>query len=1025
MKKINTVSQYVVVLFLISSNYLAKAQTISTYAGGGPLDNNILAINAELYANDVAFDGSGNLFIVDLVNNCVRKVDHATGIITVVAGNGMPGYLGDNGLATNSQLNDPNKIAFDASYNLYISDNNNYRVRRVDQATGIITTIAGNGTSGFSGDNGLAINAQLSSALGIAFDSFGNLFIADGSNNRIRKVDLSSGIITTVAGNGTYGFFGDSGQATAAELAFPVGVSFDSMGNMYISDAGNQRIRKVDFITGIITTVVGNGNFGFSGDGGQAINAGLELVISGKVIFDGNGDLYFPDDISYRIRKVDHTTGVITTVAGNGDDNISGDNDQAINAGVGFATGIVFDATGNLHIADGYVRKVDNASGIITTEAGNGMVSFSGDNGQATIARLSSPTDVVIDNYGNLYINDHGNDRIRMVDHATGIITTVVTANDITGNGNSSGPSAIALDGLGNLYISDANGNLVRKVDLATGVAVVAVGTGTQGDSGDNGLAIDAELDGPGSLVFDASGNLYIAETYNNHVIRKVDHTTGIITTIAGHGNGYTSSGDGGLAIDAQLYPSGMAIDSSGNLFIADIFNNRIRKVDQVTGIITTVAGNGNPGFLGDGDLATNAELMSPNRLAFDSYGNLYIATGNNIRKIDHETGIITTVVGNGNLGFSGDGFIAVNAELNSTFGIAFNSNNAMFIADNLNNRIRKVTATQAIAFSALPSKTYGDPTFSLSATASSGLTVTYTSSDPTVATISGNTITIVGAGTTTITCSQTGNSDFDPASNIPQILTINKSSQQITFSALASKTYGDAPFSLNAIASSGLTVTYTSSDQTVATINGNAVTIIGAGETTIIAKQAGNSNFDSAAYIPQILTINKSPQQIAFSALDSKTYGDSPFSLNAAANSGLAVTYTSSDPKVAAVTGNTVTIVGVGAIIITASQVGDKNFYAAPDATQNLLISPITGIDKKIATVFYPNPATGEIYYVTPTNEPVSVQIIDLLGRVLKQEEFSAGGELRIELNGLSSGSYFLKAIQGSNSKTIHFINK
>ena len=220
-------------------------------------------------------------------------MNSTTGIITTIAGNGIAGYSGDGGLATNAELNNPYGVAVDSNGNIYIADTNNNRIRKVNSTTGIITTIAGNGTAGYSGDGGLATNAELYYPYGVAVDSNGNIYIADTYNNRIRKVNSTTGIITTIAGNGTAGYSGDGGPATNAQLNYPYGVAVDSSGNIYIADTDNNRIRKVNSTTGIITTIAGNGNPGYSGDGGPATNA--ELYDPSGVAVDSNGNIYIAD----------------------------------------------------------------------------------------------------------------------------------------------------------------------------------------------------------------------------------------------------------------------------------------------------------------------------------------------------------------------------------------------------------------------------------------------------------------------------------------------------------------------------------------------------------------------------------------------------------------------------------------------------------------------------------------------------------------------------------------------------------
>jgi hypothetical protein len=675
--------------------------TISTVAGngtqgfsgdGGP------ATDADLSSPfGVAVDAAGNLYIADFYNNRVRKVS-TSGTITTVAGNGTTGFSGDGGPATNASLYNPAGVAVDAAGNLYIADTSNERVRKVS-TSGTITTVAGDGTQGFSGDGGPATNASLNQPYGVAVDAAGNLYIADTSNGRVRKVS-TSGTITTIAGNGTSRFLGDGGPATDAGLTYPQGVAVDAAGNVYIADPFDNLVRKVS-TSGTITTVAGDGTQGFSDDGGPATNASLNLPTG--VAVDAAGNLYFPDPYSNRVRKVS-TSGTITTVAGNGTFGFSGDGGPATNASLRYPYAVAVNAAGNLYIADqgnNRVRKVAASvppllSGTITTVAGDGTTGFSGDGGPATNASLYEPTGVAVDAAGNVYIADPGNHRVRKVS-TSGTITTVA-GNGSPGFSGDGGPATnasldglrgVAVDAAGNLYIADWVNSRVRKVSTSGMITTVA-GSGTYGFSGDGGPATDASLSSPYGVAVDAAGNLYIADAGNSRV-RKVS-TSGTITTVAGSGT-YGFSGDGGPATNAALSsPQGVALDAAGNLYIADAQDTRVRKV-STSGTITTVAGSGTYGFSGDGGPATDAGLKGPTGVAVDAAGNLYIADPGNhrVRKVS-TSGTITTVAGNGTQGFSGDAGPATNASLNTPYGVAVDAAGNLYIADPGNNRVRKVS---------------------------------------------------------------------------------------------------------------------------------------------------------------------------------------------------------------------------------------------------------------------------------------------------------------------------------------------
>ena len=481
--------------------------------------------------------------------------------------------------ATAANLNNPAGVTVDGTGNLYISDQKNQRVRMVSTA-GIITTVAGTGTAGYSGDGIAANTASLNNPAGLAVDGSGNLYLADQSNHRIRKVS-AGGTISTVAGDGIGIYNGDGGMATTTSLYSPGGVMVDGTGNLYIADALNHRIRKVS-TSGIITTVAGNGTVNYGGDGGPATSASLYNPVG--VAFDGTGNFYIADQQNHRIRKV-ATSGIITTAAGTGLFTFGGDGGAATAANLANPSGVAVDGTGNLYIADALnqrIRKV-STNGIITTVAGTGTAGFGGDGGAATAANLNNPVGVAVDGAGNLYIADSQNHRIRKV-ATSGIITTVA-------------------------------------------------GNGTTSNSGDGGLATASGFNYTAGVALDGTGNLYIADQ-GNHRIRKVA-TNGIITTVAGNGTaGY--SGDGGAATAANLAnPASVVVDGTGNLYIADFGNNRIRKV-STSGIITTVAGNGSHGFSGDGGLATAAVLDNPFNVAVDGMGNLYISDSGNqrVRKV-------------------------------------------------------------------------------------------------------------------------------------------------------------------------------------------------------------------------------------------------------------------------------------------------------------------------------------------------------------------------------------------------------
>lgn len=655
----------------------------------------------------VAVDLSGNIFIADSQNNVIRVVNTQPSAITLatvqiqpgaiatVAGNGGSGFSGDGGLATQAKLARPFGVAVDGTGNIYIADIDNNRVREVDNATGNIKTVAGNGVPGFSGDGGLAVAASLNQPMSVALDNLNppNLFIGDGGNHRVRKVD-SNHVITTFAGNGIPGSGGDGGPATSASLGGRLGLALKSANDLFIADADSGKIREVS--GGNINTVAGNGCFGYSletsdckmnasgGDGNPATSASLDGPLG--VAVDGNGNFYIADTGNLRMRAV-NTQGSAITLAG---------------------------VT---------IQPTD-----IETLAGTGLT-VSGDGFPGVDASLNSPQGMTTDGMGNVFIADTDDNLIRVIDTQAAPVSiggvviqpgTLMSVPPWTGPNGLNGPTSVAVDYSENYFIADASNQRVLKVDTSGTVTTVAGTTGKPGSSGDGNPASNAQLNFPSSVAIDASGNLYIADT-DNHRIRAVNLQAtavtlfgvliqpGYIDRVAGSGTAptdpTTACAETGAARSAELnFPAGIWINS-GNLYIADRADHCIRKVDS-TGNISTVAGNGTQGYLGDGEASTSAELNLPSSIAVDGNGDLYIADFGNqaVRRVDFSTQIITTVAGNGVLGFSGDKGPAYLAMLANPSGVAFDATaNSLLIADTFNGRIRQVTSPAAPAVSLSP----------------------------------------------------------------------------------------------------------------------------------------------------------------------------------------------------------------------------------------------------------------------------------------------------------------------------------
>jgi len=629
---------------------------------GGPAIKATLKTPAGL-----AFDLEGNLYIADRENHRVRKVDKR-GNISTFAGIGKAGFSGDGGPAVKASLNLPSGVVADKGGNLYISDRSNDRIRVVDKK-GVIRTYAGSGVAGFQGDAGPALQAQLDKPFGITLDKIGNLYIADRNNNRVRKVSLE-GIITTVAGDGGFFFMGDNGPAYRASVAAPTGVSVDSKGNLYIADRNNNRIRVVDKL-GMIRTVVGTGQQDYNGDSEAARETNLYLPFALTV--DSSDKLLVVDRSHYRIRLIDPKDGQVETVAGNGVKLFAGDGGPATGATLSFPHGMSVDKNDNLIFSDkGHfrIRRI-TPEGIINTVGGNGIRGNVGDNIPALEANFYNVTTIAQNPKGEMYMSSPSGfvSLIRRLDAKGFVHDFIDTANpkylESIKKSKYKGLvqtgavatitqfSDIVFDPKGNLFVSDRLNHQIRKIDTDGNISTIA-GTGDSDHDGDGGPALDATFRDPNALASDKDGNIYVADTANN-LIRKID-TNGMVTTFAGNGE-HTDSGDGGPALKAGIRSmDDIEFSPQGELHILGTNTHKVRKITK-DGKIMTVAGKGYAGFFGDGGPATKAMLKNPAAISFDSKGNLYIADmgSNRIRKVDTQ-GVITTFAGTGSFGWGRTG---------------------------------------------------------------------------------------------------------------------------------------------------------------------------------------------------------------------------------------------------------------------------------------------------------------------------------------------------------------------------------
>jgi endonuclease YncB( thermonuclease family) len=663
-------------LVLTAASGQATFTTLAGNAGYGAGDGTGAAAGFN-GPSGVAVDGFGNVYVADFNNNTIRKITSA-GVVTTLAGTaGVTGSLDGTGAA--AQFNNPNGVAVDGSGNVYVADSNNYTIRKITPA-GVVTTLAGTAGTGGSAD-GTGAAARFNSPNGVAVDGTGNVYVLDSSSNTIRKI-TSAGVVTTLAGSAANPPGSADGTGAAARFSDPFGIAVDGSGNVYVADNFNNTIRKITS-GGVVTTLAGSAtNPAGSADG---TGAAARFSLPWAAAVDGSGNVYVADVGNNTIRKIT-SGGVVTTLAG------SAANPQGSADGTGAAAqfnspyGLAVDGSGNVYVADTFnntIRKI-TSSGVVTTLAGTAGGAGSTD-GTAAAARFNGPSGVAVDGSGNVYVADTYNNTIRKITSG-GAVTTLAGTAGIAGSGDGTGaaarfnnPNGVAVDGFGNVYVADTNNSTIRKITPA-GVVTTLAGTAGTGGSAD-GTGAAARFNNPNGVALDGFGNVYVADT-NNSTIRKIT-SGGAVTTLAGTA-GIAGSGDGTGAAAQFRSPYGVAVDGSGNVYVADTNNSTIRKITPA-GVVTTLAGTAGTVGSADGTGAA-ARFYLPYGVAVDASGNVYVLDSNNntIREIT-SGGAVTTLAGTAGTSGSADGTGAA-ARFSVAYGVAVDGSGNIYVADSNNN---------------------------------------------------------------------------------------------------------------------------------------------------------------------------------------------------------------------------------------------------------------------------------------------------------------------------------------------------
>ncbi|MEY2496367.1 MAG: hypothetical protein QOJ45_2859 [Verrucomicrobiota bacterium] len=641
MKPLISFSVIAVALLLgdvVRAQSLYERYTFRTYAGtppGGNVDGRGSTARFSL-PSGMAADSHGNFYVADAGNQTIRKVTPA-GVVSTFAGQGQT-FGSADGSGASARFNSPSDCAMDSAGNIYVADTGNHTIRKITPG-GAVTTFAGKpGVAG--GADGSAASATFNQPFGVAVDQSGNVYVADAANSTIRRISTTGEVVTLAGSAGVTG--SSDGLGAAARFRIPEGIAIDSTGTIYVSDTGNHTIRTIS-PSGVVITLAGAAGLAGTSDGsGPAARFNRPY----HIVADTNGSMYVADAGNHTIRLVT-ATGSVSTVAGSGGTpgNVDGPGDTAR---FNLAKGIAIDSSGTLGIADtgnNEVRKVSN--GTVSTLAGTNRSSAGSEDGPRLSARFYFPYDLARDGNGNLFVADFANNTIRKIT-PDGIVSAIAGAVGLAGYVDGVGsaarfnqPTGVAADRFGNVYVGDSNNYVIRKITSGGVVSTLAGEPHVSGSSDGTGAA--AHFKYTRALAADSNGNVYVADAFNNS-IRKIT-PMGEVTTLAGCATCNPATVDGKGSAARFNDPSALAIDEAGNLYVAGSFNGTIRKVTS-DGLVSTLAGD--PASFGSNDgPASSARFKSPNGIAVDRAGNIYVSDTSNftVRKIS-PAGFVTTLAG-------------------------------------------------------------------------------------------------------------------------------------------------------------------------------------------------------------------------------------------------------------------------------------------------------------------------------------------------------------------------------------------